>query len=64
MKKILLVCIFVSVCSLICAETSAEFNEDMGFDLSSHSKISGVRTSRDIPDDGLLLIPDSGSDRR
>jgi hypothetical protein len=63
MKKILLVCIFISVCLLIWAETPAELNEEMGFDISSHSKISGVRTTRDIPAGGLLLIPDSEGDR-
>jgi len=63
MKKILLVCIFISVCALTWAETPAELNEEMGFDLTPHSKISGVPTTRDIPDNGLLLIPDSGGDR-
>ncbi len=53
----------LSLTAFTFAENSAEFNEEMGIDTNSHTTSSEVRTTRDIPAGGLLLIPDSGGDR-
>jgi len=63
MKKVILLLFMISLTISIFADNSLEFNEEMGIEINSHSKISSIRTTRDIPDDGLLLIPDSGDDR-
>ena len=63
MKKILVLLLMVSFTAFVFADSSAEFNEEMGIDTSSQTASSEVRTVRDIPAGGLLLIPDSGSDR-
>ncbi|TSA26090.1 T9SS C-terminal target domain-containing protein [bacterium] len=63
MKKVILFLFMLSLATLIFADNSAEFNEEMGIDTNSHNTSSMIRTVRDIPAGGLLLIPDSGEDR-
>ena len=63
MKKVILFLFMLSLSTLIFADNSAEFNEEMGIDTNSHNTSSMIRTVRDIPAGGLLLIPDSGEDR-
>ncbi len=63
MKKVILFLFMISFTIFIFADNSVEFNEEMGFEINSHTSSSKVRTMRDIPTGGLLLIPDSGGDR-
>jgi len=63
MKIFLVLLLMLSLTAFTFAENSAEFNEEMGIDTNSHTTSSEVRTTRDIPAGGLLLIPDSGGDR-
>ncbi|HHE40625.1 MAG TPA: T9SS type A sorting domain-containing protein [Candidatus Cloacimonetes bacterium] len=63
MKKVLMLILMLSFTAFTFADNSAEFNEEMGIDTNSHTTSSEVRTIRDIPAGGLLLIPDSGGDR-
>jgi len=63
MKKVILLLFMMSLTIFIFADNSVEFNEEMGFDINPYNTSSKVRTMRDIPDNGLLLIPDSGDDR-
>jgi len=63
MKKVILFLFMISFTIFIFADNSVEFNEEMGFEINSHTSSSKVRTMRDIPTGGLLLIPDAGEDR-
>jgi len=63
MKKVCLVVFVLLFITLLSADISVEHKEEMGIDTNSHATVSGVRTTRDIPEGGLLLIPDSGLDR-
>lgn len=59
---VILFVLAILVFSLNAVDT-AEINEEQGIDVVNHHSNSGTRSTRDIPDDGLLLIPDSGDDR-
>ncbi|MDP8200677.1 MAG: carboxypeptidase regulatory-like domain-containing protein [Candidatus Tenebribacter burtonii] len=64
MKKIFILFLLMSFVMIsLLAVTQTEINEELGIDTNSHQSVVGQRTSRDIPEGGLLLIPDSGSDR-
>ncbi len=63
MKKLLLFsCVLLFVSSLFSAGV-AEYNEEIGIDTNSHQTVVGQRTTRDIPEGGLLLIPESTNKR-
>ncbi|MFC1898577.1 carboxypeptidase regulatory-like domain-containing protein [Candidatus Cloacimonadota bacterium] len=63
MKKIFVLFILMALLMIsLFADDQAAIKEEMGIDANSHS-VTGQRTARDIPEGGLLLIPDSGSDR-
>ena len=63
MKKILLPFVLLLVLMPLFAINQAEYYEEEGFNLSQQNSVNSHRTSRDIPEGGLLLIPDSGADR-
>ena len=63
MKKILLPFVLLFVLIPLFAINQAEYYEEEGFNLSQQNSVNSHRTSRDIPEGGLLLIPDSGADR-
>jgi hypothetical protein len=63
MKKVLLIILCIMVYSFIGADTQAEIDEQLGYDADNPGTDIGTRTVRDIPDNGLLLIPDSSDDR-
>ncbi len=63
MKRVYLCLVMLLFIALLAADILAEHNEEMGIDTNSHTTVSGVRRTRDIPEGGLLLIPDSGLDR-
>jgi len=64
MKKYVLffLVILFSIYSLL-ADDQVEINEELGIDVNSQHSITGTRTTRDIPEGGLLLIPDWSNDR-
>ena len=64
MKKslILVVLMTFSLFSLM-AETQVEINEHLGIETDTHQTTVGQRTLRDIPEGGLLLIPESTNKR-
>jgi hypothetical protein len=63
MKKISLITIMLVICSLAFADSQTEIMEDTGLELASPEKISQTRGKDEIPENGLLLVPDSGGDR-
>ncbi|MCK5051406.1 MAG: T9SS type A sorting domain-containing protein [Candidatus Cloacimonetes bacterium] len=63
MKKVYLFLFMLLFIAFLTANIPAEHNEELGIDTNSHTTVSGVRLTRDIPEGGLLLIPDSGLDR-
>jgi hypothetical protein len=60
MKKISLITIMLVICSLAFADSQTEIMEDTGLELASPEKISQTRGKDEIPENGLLLVPDSG----
>jgi hypothetical protein len=63
MKKVMFFVLLATLVFTLSAFDVAEFNEEQGINDVNHQANAGTRSTRDIPDDGLLLIPDSGSDR-
>jgi len=63
MKKLLLFSFVLLFVSSLFSAGIAEYNEEMGIDTNSKSIVHHARTTREIPEGGLLLIPDSSGDR-
>lgn len=63
MKKIILFIFSLFFLASLFASEFADYNEEMGIETNSLQTTQSIRTTRDIPEGGLLLIPDSGNDR-
>ena len=64
MKKSFVLFLLMSLLVIsLWADTQAEINEAMGIETNSHPTAVGHRTTRDIPEGGLLLIPESTNKR-
>ena len=63
MKKITFFTIILLLLTSLFSIEITEYKEENGIEVNSHNRITGQRTSRDIPEDGLLLIPDWSADR-
>jgi len=63
MKKIVLLLLLLSCISFGFADQSVECMEEEGINTRTPNEYPSCKVSRDIPPNGLLLIPDSGDDR-
>ncbi|MCF7858585.1 MAG: carboxypeptidase regulatory-like domain-containing protein [Candidatus Cloacimonetes bacterium] len=63
MKKIVFLITFLVIFVALIALNDEEYLEENGFETIRKARTSEQRTLRDIPEGGLLLIPESGDDK-